>query len=287
MLMVAGVVVLLYLDYRIAAAAVRERLLAGGQAMAAYVGDGGTTEAPRQMTLNGAKLFFAVSLTRDPPASVLRWYGERYAGNQDALGVLAAELKRYRLLPAASTALAQSSFGDENRGGFAALDFGRKLSPVELGRELLHLGTGGADGATRFRYLYYERLRGEGTRLLTIWTEDGFRLSKLLAKPGEDAPGSDLENVPRYPGSLRLLSAAERGHAHQMIVYEIHAASEAVEGFYAARMPTLGWRLDPRFGDIGRQRGVLALRFTHASGREAVVTVANERQGALACVIVR
>src|SRR5262249_22558625 len=154
MLMVTGVAMLLYLDYRIASAAVRERLLAGGQAMVAYVGDGGTTEAPRQMVLNGAKLFFAVSLTRDPPASVLRWYQERYAGNQDALGILAAELKRYRLLPRESTALAQSSFGDENRGGFAALDFGRKLTLAELGREVLHLGNGSTHEVARFRYLY-------------------------------------------------------------------------------------------------------------------------------------
>ncbi len=287
MLLVAGAAVLVYLDYRIAAASVREQLLAGGQAMAAYLGDTSASEAPRRMRLNGAKLSFAVSVTRDPSTAVLRWYGERYAGKDDALGVVAAELKRHRLLPVESTALSQSSFGDANTGGFAALDFGRKLSLLELGRRVLHFGDGGIDGAARLRYLYHERLPGGGTRLLTVWTEESFRLASLLPQPGQDAAGRDLERVPRYPGSLRLLSAEEEGKASRMMVYQAAAAPAAVEAFYAARMPALGWTEDPRFGEIGRQRGERALRFTDGARAEAVVTVSIDRQGTIACIVMR
>lgn len=286
MLLMAGAALLVYLDYRIASASVRERLLAGGQAMAAYLGDTSASEAPRQLHLNGAKLFFAVSVTRDPPAAVLRWYGERYAGEDDALGVMAAELKRYRLLPVDSTGLSQSSFGDENAGGFAALDFGRKLSLLELGRRVLHFGDG-VDGAARLRYLYHERMRSGGTRLLTVWTDESFRLSSLFPELGQDALGHDLDRVPRYPGSTRLLSAEEDGKAPRLIVYQTAAAPAAVEGFYAARLPALGWTLDPRFGEIGRQRGERALRFTDGARAEAVVTVSTDRQGTIACIVVR
>ena len=272
--------VLLYIDYRVARASVMDRLLGIGQRMAPFMDDARLVEKPREVHMNGLRLWVAAGHTDRAPTEVRRWYAERYAGKGSATDVMTEALKAGKILPPEVTGLSQASFGDENMGGIAALDLGQGLS-LKAMRPLIHkLADGKIGEAGHLRYLYFERTPTGGTRYLTIWTDDQFDLTKFLPSGGEDAPGRDIDGVPRYPGTVRVLSADERGRAAQMAVYNGTGMPETAEMFYDARMATLGWQSDPGFTRTALEQGMHSMRFMNAKGHEVVVDLAaDERHG--------
>jgi hypothetical protein len=129
--------------------------------------------------------------------------------------------------------------------------------------------------------VYFERTGEGGTRYLTIWTDDQFDLTKFLpAGENDDAPGRDIEGVPRYPGTIRVLSADERGRAAQMAVYNGTGSPETAFMFYQARMQTMGWAPDPRFAKYAQNNGMHSLRFMNQKGHEIFIDLtADDRRG--------
>ena len=271
---------LLYLDYRVARASVMERLLGIGQRMAPFMDDARLVEKPREVHLNGLRMWVAAGHTDHSPAEVRRWYAERYAGKGTATDVVTEALKAGKVLPPSVTGLSQASFGDDAMGGMAALDLGNGLSLRSL-RPMMHkLASGKIGEVGHLRYLYFERTATGGTRYLTIWTDDQFDLTQFLPSGSEDAPGRDLAGVPRLPGSVRVLSADERGRLAQMAVYNGPGTPDSAEMFYDARMATLGWHSDPRFSEAALRQGMHSRRFVDAKGHEVVVDVAaDDRHG--------
>jgi hypothetical protein len=249
-----------YLDYRAARASVMEHLMGFGQRMAPFMDDGRNTEAPRQLHINGVCVYVAAGRTRHPPSLVRQWYRDRYASHGDGPDELTHN---------------QLSFGDDERGGVAALDFGDHLSLKDLRDRLFRLRRTGDLGALgRLRYVYYEPAGDGGTRFLTVWTDQSFPIGRLLATGAKDAEGSDIDNIPRFPGAVRLLSADEHGRSERIVVYETAAAPPTVALFYRARMRSLGWSLDESFGAAAANEGHSALLFVRPAGHEAVVSLA-------------
>jgi hypothetical protein len=277
----ACVAALGFVDYRLARASVMDRVLGLGRRMAPYLDDGRATEAPRELHLNGLTMYAAAGHTSHPPAMVRQWYAERYAGRGTAMDVLTRELAEKHLVPPGKNGLTQASFGDDNQGGMAALDLGPVGSVAELATRLAHLGANGLPEGGALRYLYYERTSDGGTRFLTVWSDDRFALSQLIpSRIGDDAPGRDLRDVPRYPGTRRVLSADERGTPSQLAVYAGGGSPELADAFYQARLQTLGWRLDPRFAEVARKEGRHTQRALSADGaHELVVDCSDDRDG--------
>jgi hypothetical protein len=271
--------VLLYVDYRVAKASVMERLLGIGQRMAPYLDDARAVEPPREVHVNGLRMWVAAGKTDQPPAMVRKWYAERYAGKGSATDVVTEELKALKVLPPSVSGLSQASFGDDRIGGMAALDLGGGLTMKTLAPLVLKLASGKIGEVGHLRYLYYERTPSGGTRYLTIWTDDQFDLTKFLPSGEADAPGRDLPDVPRYPGTVRVLSADERGKPAQMAVFTGAGSPEMAELFYDARMRTLGWQSDARFADAAARQGLHSRRFVNAKGREVVIDLADEKDG--------
>lgn len=270
--------VLLYLDYRVARASVMEHLLGIGQRMAPFLDDAHLVEKPREVHLNGLRMWVAAGHTDQRPAEVRRWYAERYAGKGSATDTMTEALKAAKMLPPSVTGLSQATFGDDKMGGMAALDMGQHVDLRTLQAALRKLVTGKIGEVGHFRYLYYERNETGGTRFLTIWTDDQFDLTKFLPSGGEDAPGRDIEDVPRYPGTIRVLSGDERGRAAQMAVYTGPGSSDTAAMFYDARMRTLGWQSDPQFAAAAARQGLHSARYGNAKGHEVVIDLSEDTQ---------
>jgi hypothetical protein len=262
--------VLLYFDYRMARASVMERLIGIGRRMAPFMDDARGTETPRQLHINGARMYVAAGHTSSPPSVVRQWYQERYAGRNGGLDELAQKLRPS--LPPALHNLNQLTFGNDQQGGVAALDLGDHVSLKELKDRMLKFGETGDLGAlARLRYVYYEPTENGGTRFLTIWTDESFPIGRMMANGTKDAEGSDIENIPRFPGAVRLLSADERGRTERIVVYDAPTSPEMAALFYRARMRSLGWTLDERFSDAAAKEGRSALHFVRQPGHEAIV----------------
>lgn len=271
--------VVLYVDYRIAEASVMERLLGIGQRMAPYLDDARSVERPREFHVNGLRMWLAAGHTDQAPRMVRQWYAERYAGKGTATDVITEELKTAKLLPPYVDGLSQSTFGDDNLGGMAALDMGGGLTLKTIKSKIDQLASGKIGEVGHLRYMYYERTSTGGTRFLTIWTDDQFDLTKFLPSGSEDAPGRDLDEVPRYPGTVRVLSADERGRAGKMVVYAGAGSPDTAEMFYGARMRTLGWQEDARFTKTATHEGLRSHRYLNAKGHEVVIDLADEKNG--------
>lgn len=271
--------VLLYIDYRVARASVMEKLLGIGQRMSPFMDDARGVEAPRELHMNGLRMFVAAGKTDHSPAEVRNWYGERYAGKGTATAVMTDALKAVKMLPPSVNGLSQATFGDDNMGGMAALDMGNGVTLKSLGGMLGKLASGKIGEVGHLRYMYYERTAKGGTRFLTIWTDDQFDLTKFLPNGEADAPGRDLQDVPRYPGSVRVLSADERGRVGQMVVYTGPGSPDAAALFYDARMRTMGWQADGRFAETALRQGLHGQRWQNAKGHEVILDLADDKQG--------
>jgi hypothetical protein len=267
-----------YLDYRAAEASVSDRLLNIGQRMAPYLDDGRSTEAPRQVRINGVPLLVAAGHTTHPPAFVKKWYKDRYAAAGDGLAQLAGELQKKGLPP--DVALNQLTFGDDQHGGVAALDFGRKLTIHELQERMMRFVKSNDLGdLARLRYVWYEADGHGGTRFLTVWTDDRFNISRVMPlRPGVDAEGKDLDGVPRYPGTTRILSAEEKGTPEKLAVYNGPGSAVTAQLFYEARMETLGWARDLKYQDLAVKHGRTQLRFEKAA-HEVLVDLSDNGGG--------
>src|SRR5207248_9084822 len=98
--------------------------------------DARSTEGPRELHINGVKLWAAAGHTSQPPSLVRRFYADRYAGRGSLMDTLTAELKQKKILPPAATGLTEACFGDDNQGGLAALDAGDGVDLRSLARRL-------------------------------------------------------------------------------------------------------------------------------------------------------
>lgn len=280
-LVAAALAVLLYVDYRAARAAVFERLLGLGQRMASYLDDASTTEAPRMLELNGVHFLVAAGRTNHPPEMVRGFYRDRYAGKETDLIDLLKQLKAHHAVPPTLPGLPALEFGNAEQGGVAALDLGPgKISIRDLIERFDRFRkTGNLGDIGRLRYCYTERSGNGGTRFLTIWTEEKFNLNQLIAaNDRSDAPGRDLDGVPRYPGTRRILSGAEAGMPQGLAVYEGAGSAETAMMFYRARMKTLGWGEEPNFTGAAAEKGKQALHFAR-QGHEVFLAFSDHETG--------
>jgi hypothetical protein len=281
--------VLAWVDYRAARATVMERLLGIGQRMAPYLDDGRATEAPRQVRINGVKLHVAAGHTAHPPAFVKKWYSDRYAARGDGMDALGQELKKRGVLPPEAPQLNQLQFGNDQQGGVAAIDYGAKLS-LDMLRQRLEkfVGSGEIGNIGRLRYVWYEKTGEGGTRFLTVWTDEKFQLAKLMPTDRVDADGADIPDVPRFPGTVRVLSAEEAGMPQRLAVYDGPGSPETATAFYRARMRTLGWVEDDTFAKLAARQGKHALKFGHPQkGHEVVLDLSssNGLEGLTVCAV--
>lgn len=273
---VACAVATSFFGYRTARASIIERLLDLSRKMRPYLDEDGQREKPRELRINGVTLYVAAGHSNDPPAAVRAWYASVYRAD-GVFDRLAKEARR-RGKELDAGALNQLQFGDDDEGGLVALDFPHGTTPLLLAKHLVaFLADGELGPVAAVRYVYVKRAPSGGTQYLTMWTDDRFSLFDLVPDGRHDAPGQDLDDVPRPPRSVRLLTVAERGMPQRLAIYSTSAmTTESAELFYRARLRTLGWQPEDEEGGSGGRRK--ALRFSR-DGRQLLVSVSASRDG--------
>ncbi len=276
-LFVCGVITS-FIGYRSARASIFERLLDFTHKMRPYLDDAAKREKPRVVRINGVTLHVAAGHSDDPPAAVRAWYASAYRAD-GTFAPLAKEARR-RGKELDADALNQLQFGDDDEGGLVALDLGSGTSAVTLARRLAaFVASGDVGPLAAVSFVYVKRSPSGGTQYLSMWSDEKFSLFDLVPDGRTDAPGDDLEDVPRLPGSVRILSVAERGMPQRIVVYSERAVTpESASLFYRARMRTLGWTPEDDDGADGAGGRRKALRWSH-DGHQVLVSVSPSRDG--------
>jgi hypothetical protein len=132
------------------------------------------------------------------------------------------------------------------------------------------------------RYAYVRRTESGRTHVLAVWTDGSFRLDALVPPDKGDAPGSDIEGVPRPGDSVRYLTAAAEGRPHSVRIYESKRDASQVLSSYDRDMPGRGWE-PVEIGDQApsaryfSKDGVDLLVVAEQSGDRAVVSMVQTR----------
>jgi hypothetical protein len=127
-------------------------------------------------------------------------------------------------------------------GSIACMDVGdEKASPSSvLERAQKFVSTGDLASFGGLRMLRAEK-RERGVFAVMMWTDGPLNIKQMFPTSG-DAPGVDFPDLPRPPGSRRILSAWEEGQSPAINVYEHKTLKPAqLDRFYRAELPKRGW----------------------------------------------
>jgi hypothetical protein len=117
-------------------------------------------------------------------------------------------------------------------------------------------------------YSYAERIADGETHVVTLWTDRGLDLKRLVPAKG-DANGTDSPVVPRPPAARRTLSAAAPGTPFGVRVYESTLTLTVAQRFYADWMKQHQWQL------AGKSDAYGTTAYLRQDGYEAIVSLAE------------
>ncbi len=118
------------------------------------------------------------------------------------------------------------------------------------------MSTGELGAIGELRYAYVSKAPSGKTLVLTVWTDSTFNLRDMIPEEGKDAPGEDFAEVPRLPGSSRVMSARAANMPYGVNVYKTNDAPTKALEFYDREMKAAGWfTYDPEMSE-GEDKGL-------------------------------
>ncbi|MEM9190051.1 MAG: hypothetical protein AAGF12_12785, partial [Myxococcota bacterium] len=221
-----------------ARAQVSEVLMGLGVEMLRYEG-AEYQEAPRTLYLNGQRILMATGIANHSLDRVLDFYESRCMDHDGELGEQIAELMSADPdVGDIDSSLLDATLREASgsKGFVACLDTGRDRLEQEALAERVDRYRRYADVSELgdMRYIYAEESDGT-TLFVTFWTEGSFKIAEMFPEEG-DAPGQDVDGVPRPPNARRILSAWEQGHPQSFTMYLQEGTGASLEEFYRGAM---------------------------------------------------
>ena len=143
-------------------------------------------------------------------------------------------------------------------------------------------------GKLRYMYVKASGKTDSRVKVLTVWTEDSFKIKDLALEGDAEAIGSEGQ-VPRPPDARRVLNVEVVGTPYQVRVYEVKQDKAKVAGYYDDWAKKNSFRALAPEGDSSQQlRGyfrdasqVMLGVFTNPDGKTyaSVAEVYPERHG--------
>ncbi len=205
-------------------------------------------DGTRTVLVNGQQMHFSSGMTHDDPHTVLEHFTSVCDSHDAGL------VEQFTSMPAhfghRSGAWLDPVYRLEGpQGGVVAcLDMGEdEITMRQLSARIDRFNhSHDIHDVGDIRYVMAQPADGGGTHFVTFWTDGSFDLDQVAARDGHDAGGTDLDGVPRPPGSFRTMSASEEGNADCAVQYMGSSMTEwELEHFYEQRLVAEGWTLVP------------------------------------------
>jgi hypothetical protein len=270
---------------RSAKGSVSEQAMATGRQLAKL---GEFTKAPERLLLNGQAMNMASAMTDLSLGQVL----DRFEAICKEDGVVPRDLREVKSLlddPTLAKEAQRLNYGvlrtQDKEEGFVACTVANPANGNRRFWDAVGAFSESWDVAElgHLRYAYVRRAKSGRTHVLTAWTDGPFKLAAMVAPAdGVDAPGTDSQNVPRPPSSIRYLSASAEGLPHGIRIYESTATAKEILTGYEQQLETKGFTRAPLGEDAPTARyftknGVDVLLAAEQNGDHAYVTLMESR----------
>lgn len=119
------------------------------------------------------------------------------------------------------------------------------------------------------------------TTVIRFWSEGRLDWDKLIAKPGQDAPGFDLMYLDRHPYARRLFSMGQRDRfgENQFVVYEVNDEVRGTVLYYLSDLRANGWSISDEVKQAAERSGNPNFFFAHRGDRELSIYVEPRKYG--------
>ena len=201
--------------------------------------------------INGQNLYMALSYSGEyTTGQILDKYEDHCAENKSALGETWANLSRetqdaVRAKTGNTSLFRTGVLRREELEEGVVMCFVKgsqsKESITDAVTALTKTKDFGALGKLRYVYVTPAGEDGRRRRVLTVWTEDSFSLDKIMPADGSEPMGEDPADVPRMPGTKRMLSAEVVGTPFSMHVYRANGTPQEAADWYDGQMYNRGW----------------------------------------------
>ena len=109
-----------------------------------------------------------------------------------------------------------------------------------------------------------------------MWTDRDFNLNNFLPDTNGDMGGKDIPDVPRYPGSRRILSIEQENtlSMDSLAAYEGGGGVVGTILFYHSRMKD--WKTNPTFEKVMEEQSMKNMMFYTRKGRECTIQIMED-----------
>ena len=271
-------------------AKVFERLMNFTRAIPNYLFNDAASSGPMEVKVNGNTTYLSVEQTIDDIDSIFDFYenqippqpmmqldfNEHKIDNPKAKrSIKVANMLLKMLEPHQYIRMKRDDYGFF--GIFDFHDTDLKVGSEEFIKELkekLETGQIGDLGVGRVVMAFKDENQDE-TTVIKMWTARDFNLNNMIPGPDGDIPGSDIENVARYPGDKRILSLKQENRKtfDRFVCYSGNGSVAGHVLFFHSRMPDDGWKGNTEIEKVVRQQADENLLFYSRAGREVTVQV--------------
>ncbi|MEZ4286562.1 MAG: hypothetical protein R3A47_00060 [Polyangiales bacterium] len=276
-----------------------EQLMAGmGEELMRY--PGGRHSDTRVFLMNGARLMVRTAIVEQNVNDVLDHYEDYCKAHDGQLpqkiqkqlaDAFKADVNAPQKAPWGDTDLLDTTarFGMEEGGVVACPDTGNTDASANdlLERLKAFVQTGDISKFGDIRFVYARPFESNGvdsTHVVMVWSEDSsVNVLDMFPEVG-DAPGKDVDGVPRPQNGRRILSAWEQGEPYGVTEYEVPAVNrDALAAQYRKTLPSKGWNevayedSNPELGDtrllVVEQNDRIVTLLFEPDGNDALVTM--------------
>lgn len=248
----------------------------------------------QEVYLNGNKLFYTHYTTDKSIDSLLDYYEAMYSEDREILTdeakqAMLGQIKDKEMRAEAAGKLSvvedimKETFvrvDNKDWGGFATIVSGAEGQP-DYGRvmaknfEKYHESGMVDDLGDPKIVVAFRDEPNRSTQYFDVWPGPDFDQRNLRPRKEDDAPGYDVEDIPRPPGSRRLVTFGQNhgGMDYSILVYRGTNSVDYVEDHFLEVMPQEDWGLVPQVMEARdeMEEPEAVLMFAKESGREAFI----------------
>lgn len=275
-----------------AEAKVFESILSYTRSIPGYLFDDRNTSEPRKVIVNGSTSYITLGKSKDDISKILDFYVKQFPP-QPVKKIEAGILKKIGDKKLKTCAIQINKLLDclrsnqhfrVERDDFGLLGVLEFYDPdMMLGDEKIlkafekvaETGKIGTIGTGRI-IIALKNPTTKDTRIINIWTDKDFNLHNFIPDDNGDVGGKDIPNVPRYPGSKRILSIEQENtlSMDSLVSYEGGGGVVGTILFYHSRMK--GWNTDPIFEKVMEEQSMKNTMFYTRKGRECTIQILED-----------